>query len=182
MALVSTIMDDLEGMLEKDASGGATSDAQADLQAAKVKAAVSQVADTIAAVTGRIIDDPKGTLDSIVEDTKVAIWGHNGPHPAEDAANFVKGLAGITRDNILKVYNDLSKDGTVKEYERLDNAVSKADGAVIESKFTTGASIGDMSWLIYKGRLVSNQAMQDKWTQYREVETSHGFNSRIFVN
>lgn len=182
MALVSTIMDDLEGMLEKDASGGATSDAQADLQAAKVKAAVSQVADTIAAVTGRIIDDPKGTLDSIVEDTKVAIWGHNGPHPAEDAANFVKGLAGITRDNILKVYNTLSKDGTVKEYERLDNAVSKADGAVIESKFTTGASIGDMSWLIYKGRLVSNQAMQDKWTQYREVETSHGFNSRIYVN
>ena len=182
MALVSTVVDDLEGMLEKDASGGATSDAQADLQAAKVKAAVSQVADTIAAVTGRIIDDPKGTLDSIVEDTKVAIWGHNGPHPAEDAANFVKGLAGITRDNILKVYNALSKDGTVKEYERLDNAVSKADGAVIESKFTTGASIGDMSWLIYKGRLVSNQAMQDKWTQYREVETSHGFNSRIYVN
>lgn len=182
MALVSTIMDDLEGMLEKDASGGATSDAQADLQAAKVKAAVSQVADTIAAVTGRIIDDPKGTLDSIVEDTKVAIWGHNGPHPAEDAANFVKGLAGITKDNMLKVYNALSKDGTVKEYERLDNAVSKADGAVIESKFTTGASIGDMSWLIYKGRLVSNQAMQDKWTQYREVETSHGFNSRIYVN
>ena len=182
MALVSTVVDDLEGMLEKDASGGATSDAQADLQAAKVKAAVSQVADTIAAVTGRIIDDPKGTLDSIVEDTKVAIWGHNGPHPAEDAANFVKGLAGITRDNILKVYNTLSKDGTVKEYERLDNAVSKADGAVIESKFTTGASIGDMSWLIYKGRLVSNQAMQDKWTQYREVETSHGFNSRIYVN
>ena len=73
MALVSTVVDDLEGMLEKDASGGATSDAQADLQAAKVKAAVSQVADTIAAVTGRIIDDPKGTLDSIVEDAKVAI-------------------------------------------------------------------------------------------------------------
>ena len=91
-------------------------------------------------------------------------------------------MAGITRDNILKVYNALSKDGTVKEYERLDNAGSKADGAVIESKFTTGASIGDMSWLIYKGRLVSNQAMQDKWTQYREVETSHGFNSRIYVN
>lgn len=182
MALVSTVVDDLEGLLEKDASGGATSDAQADLQAVKVKAAVSQVADTIATVTGRIIDDPKGTLDSIVEDTKVAIWGHNGPHPAEDAANFVKGLAGITKDNMLKVYNALSKDGTVKEYERLDNAVSKADGAVIESKFTTGASVGDMSWLIYKGRLVSNQAMQDKWTQYREVETSHGFNSRIYVN
>lgn len=182
MALVRTVLDDLEGMLEKEASGGATSDAQADLQAAKVKTAVSQVTDTIAAVTGRIIDDPKGTLDSIVEDTKVAIWGHNGPHPAEDAANFVKGLAGITKDNILRVYNALSKDGTVNEYERLDNAVSKADGAVIESKFTTGASIGDMSWLIYKGRLVSNQAMQDKWTQYREVETSHGFNSRIYVN
>ena len=67
MALVSTIMDDLEGMLEKDASGGATSDAQADLQAAKVKAAVSQVADTIAAVTGRIIDDPKFIIASIIE-------------------------------------------------------------------------------------------------------------------
>ena len=45
MALVSTVVDDLEGLLEKDASGGAASDAQADLQAAKVKAAVSQVAD-----------------------------------------------------------------------------------------------------------------------------------------
>ena len=182
MTLVSKIVDDLEGFFEKDSMGGATSEAQADLQAAKVKAAVSQVADTIAAVAGRIIDDPKGTVDNIVEDTKVAIWGHNGAHPVEDAANFIKGAAGIGKDNVLRIYNAFSHDSTAKEFERLDNAVSKADGAVIESKFTTGASIGDMSWLIYKGRLNSNQAMQDKWTQYREVETSHGFNSCIYIN
>ena len=182
MTLVSKIVEDLEGIFEKDASGEATSAAQADLQAAKVKAAVSQVADTIAAVTGRIIDDPTGTLNSIVEDTKVAIWGHNGPHPAEDAANFLKGTAGIGKDSVLRIYNALSKDDAPKEFQRQANAVSKADGAVIESRFTTGASIGDMSWLIYKGRLNSNHAMQDKWMQYKEVETSHGFNSCIYVN
>ncbi len=183
MALLSKIVEDLEGLFEKDyQADNTTSDAQADLQAAKLQTALQQVADTAAAVGGRIITDPKGTLESVIADAKVAVWGHDGPHPVQDAVNFVKGAVGITQDSMLKIFNGIAGESEAVQYERQENAVSAAEGAVITSRFTTGASIGDMSWLIYKGRLNSNQAMQDKWTQYKEVETSHGFNSCTYVN
>lgn len=185
MALLSKIVEDLEGIFEQDAkiaSDTATAEAKEDLQNAKVVTALQQAADTVAAVGERIITDPKGTVESVIADAKVAVWGHDGPHLVQDTANFVKGIAGITQDNVLKLYNSLAGESEALTFERQDNAVSAAEGAVITSKFTTGASIGDMSWLIYKGRLNSNQAMQDKWTQYKEVETSHGFNSCTYVN
>ena len=39
-----------------------------------------------------------------------------------------------------------------------------------------------MSWLIYKGRMVSNPEITDKWKLYKDVETTHGFNSRTYIN
>lgn len=185
MSLLGKLMDDLEGLLERDSDASvdaATAQAQESLKAAKLQSALEQAASTVAAVGGRLISDPQGTLEAVAEDAKVAIWGHNGPHPVTDAVNFVKGVAGITGDNLLRTFNALAGDVTPVEMERQANAVSQAEGAVIESRFNTGASIGDMSWLIYKGRLNSNQEMQDKWQQYKEVETSHGFNSCTYVN
>lgn len=184
MSLLGKLIDDLEDLFDKDSEvqDAATEQAKASLKAAKIQTALEQVANTIAGVGGRIIEDPQGTFDAVVEDTKVAIWGHNGAHPVTDGINFVKGVASITGDNLLRIYNAVSGDSEEMTFERQENAVSQAEGAVITSKFSTGASIGDMSWLIYKGRYNSNTEMQDKWKEYKDVETSHGFNSRTYVN
>ena len=50
--------------------------------------------------------------------------------------------------------------------------------------FKSSASIGDVSWLIYRWRLESNSAMNEKWqnlSQY-DVKTSAGFDGRVFLN
>ena len=183
MALLSRIVNGLEEFWEGgDYYESATERSHAELNAAKRHTAMQQLADTAVAVGERVISDPKGTLDMVINDAKVAVWGHHGPHPVRDTANFVKGIFGITKDGMLKVFNGFAGDSAPMHFERRDNAVSQAEGAVITSKFNTGASIGEMSWMIYQGRFKYNQELMDKWTQYNDIETSHGFNCRTYVN
>ena len=181
MALIKKFIDDLDGLFGKDDAEKQTKAAKRSLAIGKLETAIQQVTDTVAGVSGTVLADPLGTLGAVIDDAKVALWGHNGAHPITDAANFVKGIAGITEDNVLNVYNKISSDKSVS-YDRMDNAVSAAPGAVVVSNFATGPSIGDMSWLIYKGRLESNSEMKDKWRNVKDVETSHGFNSVTYVN
>ena len=155
---------------------------RASLQRSQASAAARQVGETMGAVAGRIISDPRGAVEDVVNDTKTAIWGHNGIHPLTDAVNFVKGTIDVSRDTLLNIFNLFPAGQSTAGQTRLENAVSAADGATVTSAFATGPSLGDMSWLIYKGRLVSNPEMTSKWHLYREAETTHGFNSRTYVN
>ncbi len=50
--------------------------------------------------------------------------------------------------------------------------------------FQSSASLGDISWLIYRWRLESNSAMNEKWqnlSQY-DIKTPAGFDGRVFLN
>ena len=117
-----------------------------------------------------------------LEDTKIAVFGHQGVHPVRDIANYTKGVMSIGLDAATGLYNVLTPAQAAPVFARQENAVSAAAGAVITSEFHTGASVGDLSWLIYKNRLDSNPEMQAKWQLYRDIETTHGFNSRTYVN
>ncbi len=121
-------------------------------------------------------------LEYKLEDTKIAVFGHQGVHPIRDISNYTKGILTIGLDAATGIYNVLSPDKAAPVFSRQENAVSGAAGAVITSNFTTGASIGDLSWLIYKNRLDSNPEMQAKWQLYRDIETTHGFNCRTYVD
>lgn len=179
MSLIGKIADGLISEITEDAGATGSKDS---LKASNISVLLNGITDTVGAVASRIISDPKGTLDDLLEDAKVAVFGHNGAHPVTDAVNFAKGIATLNADVLVKAYNTLSPEATTPAFERTDGAISAQAGAVVENKFQTGASLGDLSWLIYKGRMISNTEITDKWRLYKEAETSHGFNSRIYVD
>ena len=157
---------------------------RSSLVSSNLSVLTSQIGTTIGEVAARVVSDPIGTLQYVVNDTKIAIFGHNGPLIARDAVSFVEGLAGLTADTALNIFNALPTFTQTPVYENQVGAIKKQEGSITEitSKFTTGASIGDLSWLIYKGRMVSNTEITDKWKLYSEAETTHGYNSRIYVD
>jgi len=179
MSLIGNFLDDLWGVDEED---NWTEERRSDLDRSQAAAAAAQIGETAGAVTARIISDPRGAVEDVVNDTKTALFGHHGFHPITDTVNFIKGAVDVSRDAALNLYNLLPSSADAPQYARLSNAVSAADGATIKSAFATGPSLGDMSWLIYKGRLVSNPEMTSQWKLYRDAETTHGFNSRTYVN
>ncbi len=132
-----------------------------------------------------IQEDTSSFLDKAeykLEDVRIAIFGHQGVHPIQDITNYTKGVLSIGLDAATGLYNVLTPTQESPVFARQENAVSGAAGAVITSKFSTGASLGDLSWLIYINRLDSNPEMQAKWQLYRDIETTHGFNSRTYVD
>ena len=157
---------------------------RSSLVSSNLSVLTSQIGTTIGEVAARVVSDPIGTLQYVVNDTKIAIFGHNGPLIARDAVSFVEGLAGLTADTALNIFNALPTFTQTPVYENQVGAIKKQEGSITEitSKFTTGASIGDLSWLIYKGRMVSNTEITDKWKLYSEAETAHGYNSRIYID
>ena len=174
MGLLSTLISNVKADLTTRSS----------LVSSNLSVLTSQIGTTIGEVAARVISNPIGTLQYVVKDTEVAIFGHNGPLVARDVVSFVEGLAGLSADTALNIFNALPTFTKAPVYENQVGAISKNAGQITEitSKFTTGASIGDLSWLIYKGRMVSNTEITDKWKLYSEAETSHGYNSRIYVD
>lgn len=178
MSLIGKFLDDVFG----DAETTETEQSRTSLDSSNAAVAAEQIADTAGAIVNRIITDPKGTVDDVLNDMKVSVFGHHGVHPIQDAVNFAKGVITVGEDVVTNIFNLVPSTAATPTYERQANAVSAGSNVVINSKFTTGASIGDMSWLIYKGRMVSNPEITDKWKLYKDVETTHGFNSRTYIN
>lgn len=179
MSFVGNVLDDLFGNGTEESE---TAQREKSVGESNAEVAIEQTAATAAAVTERIITDPKGTLEDVLDDTKVAIFGHQGIHPVRDAVNFVKGVVTVGEDTAMQIFNLFPSKQAAPVYERQADAVSAGSGVTVQSHFRTGASIGDLSWLIYKGRMVSNPEITDKWKLYRDLETTHGFNSRTYVN
>ena len=179
MSLIGKITNKLVSEIKEDTS---TTASRKSLAAGNISVATDQILNTVGAVTKRFINDPKEVIEDVVEDTKIAIFGHDGPHIIRDTVSFVKGVATINADIATKIFNALPSSTNSPTYERQEGAVSAGAGVIVESKFTTGASLGDLSWLIYKGRMISNSEITDKWRLYKEVETSHGFNCRTYVD
>ncbi len=178
MSLIGKLLDDIFG----DDEDTETNSQRQSLEESNAAVAAEQIADTAGAIVNRVITDPKGTVDDVLNDMKVSVFGHNGVHPIQDAVNFAKGVITVGEDVVTNIFNLVPSTAETPTYKRQANAVSAGSNVVINSKFTTGASIGDMSWLIYKGRMVSNSEITDKWKLYKDVETTHGFNSRTYIN
>lgn len=142
------------------------------------------VGETIGAVAGRVVGDPLGTAKMLIDDAGVALFGHHGPHPVRDAVSFVEGVAGLTADTALKLFNAIPSNTPTPTFETKEGSIKPVfdPAQSIGSKYHSEASLGEMSWLIYKGRMVSNPEITEKWSLYRDDETSHGFNSRTYVD
>lgn len=101
-----------------------------------------------------------------------------------DVPNLIKGVATVSEDVALGIFNKIPAISTAPQFEIKPGSIKAADNTTItETHYHSEASIGDLSWLIYKGRMVSNTDITDKWHLYNEQPTTtHGFNGRVYVD
>ena len=88
MSLIGKLLDDIFG----DDEDTETNSQRQSLEESNAAVAAEQIADTAGAIVNRVITDPKGTVDDVLNDMKVSVFGHNGVHPIQDAVNFAKGV------------------------------------------------------------------------------------------
>lgn len=92
------------------------------------------------------------------------------------------GFISVKRDALTNLFNMFPSIGKAEEFAPTETSIAGREGAVIQNEFHPGASLGDMSWLIYKNRLQLNPQMQEKWSLYKDITTTHGFNCRTYVD
>ena len=130
----------------------------------------------------RVLEEgPVNLLNEVVQDAKVAVFG---PNPSiTDPITFVNGVASMATDTALNAYNALPSLTPAPTFSEVSGNINVRDNKVIvDNRFHSEASIGDLSWLIYKGKMVTNTAITDKWKLVSEVETLHAYNSRTYVD
>jgi len=136
----------------------------------------------VAAQIPRVLEEgPVTLLNEVIEDAKVAVFG---PNPSiTDPITFVNGVASMATDAALNAYNALpSLTPAPTFYEVAGNINVRDNKVIVDNRFHSEASIGDLSWLIYKGKMVTNTAITDKWKLVSEVETLNAYNSRTYVD
>lgn len=142
--------------------------------------------DTASGQVSRFISQgPTNLINDVVKDANHAIFGQDGPHVVRDAVSFVEGVVGLAADNVLNVFNGLPSSGSTPKFDQLSGSINAEPNKIItEMNYHSGASLGDMSWLIYKAKTDTNTQITDKWKLIPnlDIETSHGFNSRTYVD
>ncbi len=90
-----------------------------------------------------------------------------------DVPNLIKGVATVSEDVALGIFNKIPAITDAPEFEVKPGSIKAQDNKTItETHYHSEASIGDLSWLIYKGRMVSNTDITDKWHLYYVDESN----------
>lgn len=138
---------------------------------------VSQQVDSV------IAQGPVKLVKKVVQDTQVALFGENGLHLVSDTANVIKGLTSMTLDSALTVCNLIPSRENPPIFVDKDGSINaRPDKVITDIHFHSEASIGDLSWLIYKAKTDTNSEITDKWKLHDSVETTSGYNSYTYVD
>lgn len=144
------------------------------------------LADTLTDVfSGQFIrvmkEGPINVIRDIVKDSLVAALG---PNPSiNDPVTFAKDLTAMATDVAMNVFNALPSIKSAPTFSELAGNINvQANKVIVDTTFHSEASIGDLSWLIYKAKMVTNTEITDKWKLVSEVETLHAYNSRTYVD
>jgi Ca2+-binding RTX toxin-like protein len=140
--------------------------------------------DVVNGIGGKIIrQGPIKIVKEIAQDASHAIFGQDGPHVVRDTVNFVQGVGTLASDTVLNVFNSIPSSTNPIAFDVLPGSINAQPNKVItDTHYHSEASIGDLSWLIYKAKTDTNKEITDKWKLYSDVETSHGYNSRVYVD
>ena len=148
----------------------------------QLAALAEDLTDVFSGQFSRVIKEgPINVIRDIVEDALVATFG---PHPsASDPLTFATGLKGMATDMAMNIFNALPSIKSSPHFSELSGNINvRANKVMIDTRFHSEASIGDISWLIYKGKMVTNTEITDKWKLVSEVETLHAYNSRTYID
>ncbi len=149
-----------------------------------VKGVAEDLGDVVGGQVSRVVrQGPVKVIKDAVEDAGHAVFGQGGPHPLRDEVSFVEGVGTLAADVAVNIFNALPGHGSAPVVETLPGSINAEPNKVIaDVHYHSEASLGDLSWLIYKAKMVTNTQITDKWKLYNDVETSHGYNSRTYID
>jgi len=152
----------------------------ADVNAAKML--VSDVNNLIVDQTLKVIADPVGVVEEYAEDLSINILGRQ-PNLLEDTVDILENAVQIVVDTGINVFNALPSTTPVPVFQEVAGNINARAGKVIVNTTTvSGASIGDLSWLIYTQNKATNTVMSEKWKLYNFTETVSGYDSSTYVD
>ncbi len=142
---------------------------------------IDGIADLAGKQIGRVVGDPLGVAKQVVEDIPIAIFGRQ-PDPVRDAADLVKDGVQLVIDTGINIFNALPTGTTAPVFAQQEGSINARPGETITSATLSGASLGDLSWLIYTANKATNETIDKKWQRYDFTETVSGYDSSTYVD
>lgn len=139
------------------------------------------VGTVISEQTAKVVSDPVGVVQQIVSDTQTAILGKQ-PDLVTDLKNIIEYPITLAESTALSLFNALPGMTTKPVFTEQPGSISGGAGKVVVNQFMSGASLGDLSWLIYSAKEKTNPAITSKWKVYQTVETTSGYDSTAYVD
>jgi Ca2+-binding RTX toxin-like protein len=146
-----------------------------------IKVLADDVGTIITDQTAKVVSDPVGVLKTVLSDSQIALLGRQ-PDPVADLKNLVQYPVTIVESAALEVFNALPGHTPAPVFQEQTGAIDGGPGKVIAGNFGSGASLGDLSWLIYTENEQTNPAITAKWKRDQFVETTSGYDSSIYVD
>lgn len=131
-----------------------------------------------------------GTSAQAIGDT-AALYSKDDATITRYANNLLSGVRGMVEDVAMQTINALIASHSDITFTTVAPTIDEEDKGdinftqgktVTDTVFSSGISLGDLSWLIYKPRLDTNTAMSAKWNKYSDIDTPMGSNLRTYVN
>ena len=89
----------------------------------------------------------------------------------------------IVIDGGVNLFNAISGEAQKIDLAHLPGSIAiEAGKALTTTKVEGGASIGELSWLIYNQNRLTNKEICDKWQRYDFTETVGGYDSSTYVD
>ena len=136
----------------------------------------------VKAQAGKVLADPIGSVEKVVADIPVAIFGRQ-PNAIQDRKDILADTVQFGKDAALNIFNIFPSTVAAPTFEEKPGSINARPGKVIINNTTVaGASIGDLSWLIYTENAKSNPEIMGKWKLYNATETVSGYNSNTYLD
>lgn len=130
----------------------------------------------------KVLNDPLEVGKKIIEDIPVAIFGRQ-PNLITDVTNIINDTVHLAVDSGITIFNAIPSTTPAPSFPELPGNINAGSGKIITNTTTTaGASIGELSWLIYTGNAQTNPAITSKWKLENFSETTSGSDTSIYVN
>ena len=130
----------------------------------------------------KVLADPISSVEKVVADIPVAIFGRQ-PNAIQDTKDILADTVQFGKDAALNIFNIFPSTVAAPTFEEKPGSINARPGKVIINNTTVaGASIGDLSWLIYTENAQSNPEIMAKWKLYNATETVGGYNSNTYID
>ena len=148
-----------------------------------LKALADHVGQLVVDQTAKVVaQGPVETVRQLVTDGEIALLGRQ-PDTVTDIKNVLQNTVQLVADTAINVFNALPTMTAPPVFPEQPGYIKAGPDKVIANSYTvSGASVGDLSWLIYTENKNTNAVVSAKWKRVSFIETTSGYDSSVYIN